>query len=317
MSPVVSIGIPTFNRAKFLSQAIRSVLQQTFQDFEIIVSDDQSADDTWEVVQSFGDSRIRYYRTTARLGVPRNWNACARLARGKYFGLLPDDDVYLPEFLSSMISTLEEASDSLGFAMAGIYNVDDLLRPLAETCVHPQPAIFKGVEAVRFQLKWLACVPVSILFSRERMCSLGLWREDYWDDWAFIIRMAFHYGFAFVPRLLSGNRAHQANLSKELGRQGRDEVLDLINQTFDVFGSMLPASPDILALRAKYNRELSHACVLKTGRALLAGRWSEARWQFLRARNLHPFAGLDPGFVRLYRRHRSHARRQEIGRAHV
>jgi glycosyltransferase involved in cell wall biosynthesis len=267
MAPVVSIGIPTFNRAKFLSQAIRSVLQQTCQDFEIIVSDDQSTDETSEVVQSFGDSRIKYYRTSTRLGVPRNWNACARLARGKYFGLLPDDDVYLPEFLSSMISTLEEASDGLGFAMAGIYSVDDLLRPLAATCVHPRPAIFKGVEAARFQLKWLACVPVSLLFSRKKMCSLGLWREDYWDDWAFIIRMAYHYGFAFVPRLLSGNRNHCANLSKELGQQGRDEVLDLINQTFDVFGSMLPATPEILALRARYNRELSHG----SGMAVPAG----------------------------------------------
>ena len=121
MTPVVSIGIPTFNRAKFLSQAIRSVLLQTFQDFEIIVSDDQSTDGTAEVVQSFGDSRIKYYRTSTRLGVPRNWNACARLACGKYFGLLPDDDVYLPEFLSSMVSTLE-TTEPLGFAMAGVYS---------------------------------------------------------------------------------------------------------------------------------------------------------------------------------------------------
>jgi glycosyltransferase involved in cell wall biosynthesis len=309
MAPIVSIGIPTFNRAKFLSQAIRSVLQQTFQDFEVIVSDDQSTDDTAEVVESLADPRVHYFRTSTRLGVPRNWNACARLARGKYFGLLPDDDVYLPEFLSSMVSTLE-MSEPLGFAMAGVYSVDDLLRPLAETCVHPTPDTFKGVDAARFQLKWLACVPVALLFTREKMCRLGLWREDYWDDWAFIVRMAYHYGFAFVPRLLSGNRAHAANLSKELGRQGRDEVLDLINQTFDVFGSMLPASPDILALRAKCNRELSHACVLKTGRALLARQWSEAAWQFRRARNLHPFAGIDPGFVQLFRRHRIHARLQ-------
>jgi len=309
MAPVVSIGIPTFNRAKFLSQAIRSVLHQTFQDFEIIVSDDQSGDDTEAAVRAFDNSRIRYYRTGTRLGVPRNWNACARLASGKYFGLLPDDDVYLPEFLSSMISALEEANETLGFAMAGVYNVDDLLRPLAETCVHPTAAIFKGVQAARFQLKWMACVPVSLLFRREKMCQLGFWREDYWDDWAFIIRMAYHFGFAFVPRLLVGNRAHPANLSKELGRQGRDEVLDLINQTFDVFGAMVPATPEVLALRAEYNRELSHACVLKTGRALLSRRWSEAAWQFRRARNLHALAGVDLGFVGLYRRHRNHARR--------
>ena len=50
--------------------------------------------------------------------------------------------------------------------------------------------------------------------------------------------------------------------------------------------------------------------MLKTGRALLARRWSEAAWQFRRARNLHPFAGIDPGFVQLFRRHRTHARQQ-------
>jgi glycosyltransferase involved in cell wall biosynthesis len=310
ITPVVSIGIPTFNRAKFLSQAIQSVLNQTFQDFEIIVSDDQSGDETENVVRGFGDPRIRYYRTATRLGVPRNWNVCARLASGKYFGLLPDDDVYLPEFLSSMVSALEQANEPLGFAMAGVYTIDDVLRPLAETCVHPVPAIFKGVEAARLQLEWLACVPVCLLFRREKMCQLGFWREDYWDDWAFIIRMAYHFGFAFVPRMLAGNRAHTAALCQELGRQGRDEVQDLINQTFDVFGSMLPATPDVLALRATRNRELSHACVLKTGRALLGRRWSEAAWQFRRARSLHAFAGIDPGFVRLFRKHRNFARMQ-------
>jgi glycosyltransferase involved in cell wall biosynthesis len=89
MAPVVSIGITTFNRAKFLSQAIRSVLHQTFQ-VEIIVSDDQSSDDTEAAVSGFDDSRIRYDRTGTRLGFPHNWNAGARLSSGKYFGLLPE-----------------------------------------------------------------------------------------------------------------------------------------------------------------------------------------------------------------------------------
>jgi hypothetical protein len=82
-----------------------------------------------------------------------------------------------------MVSALEQANEPLGFAMVGVYNVDDLLRLLAETFVHPTPETFKGVEAVRFQLKWLACVPVALLFRREKMCQLGFWRDHCWDDW--------------------------------------------------------------------------------------------------------------------------------------
>src|SRR5262244_3089429 len=86
--PTVSVCIPTYNRAKLLRQAIGSVLEQTFQDFEIIVYDNASTDDTAAVAESFSEERIRYFRNTRNLGHRENWKRCFRAARGDYIAAL-------------------------------------------------------------------------------------------------------------------------------------------------------------------------------------------------------------------------------------
>ncbi|MBX3703129.1 MAG: glycosyltransferase family 2 protein, partial [Steroidobacteraceae bacterium] len=90
----VSVVIPTYNRAAYIRQAIDSVLQQTMTDFEIIVVDDGSTDDTREVVAGYGE-RIRYLRT-ANGGPARARNAGMAEARGQYIAWLDSDDTYHP-----------------------------------------------------------------------------------------------------------------------------------------------------------------------------------------------------------------------------
>jgi len=82
-APKVSVVIPTYNRAHLVGRAIRSVLNQTYQDFEIIVVDDGSTDNTKEVVKSFNDPRIRYIRHEKNRGGSAARNTGIRAARGK------------------------------------------------------------------------------------------------------------------------------------------------------------------------------------------------------------------------------------------
>jgi glycosyltransferase involved in cell wall biosynthesis len=299
MNSSVSVGIPTFNRAGLLRQAIQSILQQTFQDFEIIVSDDCSTDDTEVVVASYHDPRIRYQRTATNLQPPRNWNACVRLAQSEFFALLPDDDVYCPQFLETMIAALRDHPD-VAFVQCGYSSVDEQLRPLATIQAHSASLMLRGEQALLWHLEHLSCIPASVVFRRAAMLQMGLWREDYWDDWAFILRTAYRFGFVFVPQVLSANRIHGQNLNQVLYREKRDAILDLINQQADVFGTALPVSPALLALRDKLNRQLSHHCVLLALGALRRRDWRTARVHFTRARQLNALAGVDPGFIRLW-----------------
>lgn len=99
--PTVSVVIPTYNRAHLVGRAIQSVLNQTYQDFEIIVVDDGSTDNTEEVVKSFNDPRIRYIRHDQNRGGSAARNTGIKMARGEYIAFQDSDDEWLPEKLES------------------------------------------------------------------------------------------------------------------------------------------------------------------------------------------------------------------------
>lgn len=103
--PKVSVVIPAYNQAEYLDQAIQSALNQTYNNYEIIVVDDGSTDNSREVVGHFGN-RVRYV-WQKNLGLSAARNAGIRIARGEYIALLDSDDLFEPDFLSTLIMTLE------------------------------------------------------------------------------------------------------------------------------------------------------------------------------------------------------------------
>lgn len=112
MAPVVSILTATYNRAHFLSEAIESVLSQDFANFELMIGDNASTDDTNEVVRRYAreDSRIKYFRNSANLGSTTNFNLCYRRSdpSSKYYIFLPSDDWWEPTFLSKLVAAGDE-----------------------------------------------------------------------------------------------------------------------------------------------------------------------------------------------------------------
>ena len=105
ISDLVSIAIPAY-KAEFLKEAIGSVLNQTYSNFELIIVNDKSPEDIDSIVHSFNDSRIRYYKNEKNLGkesIVLNWNKCLSYAKGEFFVLLCDDDIMDPNFVEKMI----------------------------------------------------------------------------------------------------------------------------------------------------------------------------------------------------------------------
>ena len=107
MMPKVSVLIPVYNAEDFIAETISAVLAQTFQDFELILLDDNSSDNTQKVVASFNDDRIIYRRNEQNLGISENRNKLVEMARGEYVAVLDHDDICLPERLSVQVAFLD------------------------------------------------------------------------------------------------------------------------------------------------------------------------------------------------------------------
>ncbi|MUG91291.1 glycosyltransferase [Scytonema sp. UIC 10036] len=105
--PKISVCIPTFNRMNLLPYAIESVLKQTYQDFELIVCDDGSQDNTPNVMSQYTDSRIQYIRHSQNIGKSNNMQSGFNAATGEYFIKFDDDDRLTPEFLSRTVAILD------------------------------------------------------------------------------------------------------------------------------------------------------------------------------------------------------------------
>lgn len=104
--PLFSVILPTYNRANFLKNAIQSVMNQSFPDFELLVIDDGSTDNTWEIVRTFKDSRVCYhYQENKERSAARNTGI--KIARGEYICFLDSDDVYLPWHLEILEKTMK------------------------------------------------------------------------------------------------------------------------------------------------------------------------------------------------------------------
>lgn len=105
--PQVSVCIPTYNRANFLAYSVQSVLNQTYPDFELIICDDGSPDNTPQIVNQWKDSRIRYIRQPQNIGRSRNMRSGFEVAQGNYFIKFDDDDALTPDFLAKTVAVLE------------------------------------------------------------------------------------------------------------------------------------------------------------------------------------------------------------------
>lgn len=109
-NPYVSIGLPVYNREKYIRATLESLLAQTFTDFELIISDNASTDRTHDICMEYAskDPRIRYYRNAENRGAAWNYNRVFELAVGKYFKWAASDDLCAPDFVLRCVETLDQ-----------------------------------------------------------------------------------------------------------------------------------------------------------------------------------------------------------------
>ncbi len=120
----VSVCIPVFNGSDYIAESIDSVLSQTYEDFQLVVCDNCSTDNTEEIVRSFRDARLKYVRNAENLGLVGNFNRCLEHAKGEYVCIWHHDDVMLPDNLKLKVQLLEEHPD-VGFVHSNLVLIDE------------------------------------------------------------------------------------------------------------------------------------------------------------------------------------------------
>jgi glycosyltransferase involved in cell wall biosynthesis len=123
-APLVSVIVPTYNRAAVLGRAIESVLAQTMRDLELLVVDDASSDETQALLARCGDPRLRVLRQAQNGGVARARNAGAAAARGRFLAFLDSDDCWAPEKLARQLAVFAVGPPGLGLVFTGIESHD-------------------------------------------------------------------------------------------------------------------------------------------------------------------------------------------------
>ena len=222
-SPSFSIVIPTYNRARLLPRALDSVLAQTFDDFELLVVDDASTDDTAAVAASYEDPRISYLRLEENGGVANARNAGIASARGTFVCFLDDDDEYLPRFLERTWEVLGGATESVGLSWCGVVWATASGEPRDGGEIW-QPEFGSREEAY---LGFLAGRRIGtncgLTLRRSSLEGMELFdpETDSAEDTDFLIRLVRRVDFAVVPHVLVKLHLQEASLRSDAGKRAR------------------------------------------------------------------------------------------------
>ena len=210
-SPLVSIVLPTHNGSAFLHASLESCVEQTYANWELIVVDDASTDETPEVIQHFveRDARIRTIRHPRNIRLPAALNSGFAVARGEYLTWTSDDNKYRPHALAEMVGFLEEHPDT-GMVYAD-YSIigknDELIRAIQ-------------VRAIKY-LPEANFVGGCFMYRRSVAATIGEYSSDLFlvEDWDYWFRVSSRFHVAPLHRDLYLYRKHDGSLTAQRSRE--------------------------------------------------------------------------------------------------
>ena len=217
--PAVSVVIPLFQRAHLLERTVSSVLNQTFQDYEIIIVDDGSTDDPASVLERFSDPRIRYFLfENAGVGTARNRGI--DLARGKYVAFLDSDDQFLPHHLQEMHNLVIGQEDCIGYTQVIADRGDNI------KLLKPPRGLLPNESVAEYLMCGRGFIQTSTIMMKTEIAKGTRYRADtsFGDDTDFAVRLSLA-GYRFVmaerPGVIWSDSPDPSRLSASLSDRDR------------------------------------------------------------------------------------------------
>ena len=211
--PRITIHIPCYNYGRFVSEAIDSVLAQTFEDWEAIVIDDASTDDTADVLARYHDPRLRMIRHTDNLGNIGTYNDAIRRARSEFFVILSADDRYRPRFLERVLAMFSEHPEA-GVVYTNWERINGIGEPIPErpTMPHATDGLYTEIPGLLERSYVAGCCAVTRVATLHKM---GLYdrRFPYTADTFLWRRIAMVAPFGYVHEPLYEYRKHESEMT--------------------------------------------------------------------------------------------------------
>lgn len=241
-APRVSLGLPVFNGERFLAKTLDALLAQTYTDFELIISDNGSTDQTPQICEQYArrDGRIRYIRQSENRGAAWNFNHVFHLARGRYFKWAAHDDICRPSFLEHCVASLDaDPGVVLCYARYGVIDEHDRVYTDIEAALllggqRPNSAVDNSArrtrlassrpadryEGVLLQSAWV--FEIFGLIRTDALRRTGLHRPYYGSDKTLLAELSLMGRFHEVPELLFFSRRHDNQSASIPAAHGRD-----------------------------------------------------------------------------------------------
>lgn len=233
-SPTVSVCIPTYRGAAHIRATVESVLAQTFSDFELLIVDDNSPDDTSAIVSTYRDPRVRCLRNAVNLGPEGNWNRCLTEATGRYVKLLPQDDLLAPACLRREVDVLEaDARHEIALVFCARAVVDaQSRRVLVRRAFGRADRRLTGRAIFRRCLRRGTNVvgePAGVLFRRSLAEQVGPFDATfgYVVDLDYWLRLLAHGDGFYLSDTLASFRVSGGAWSVAIGRSQAEEFIGL------------------------------------------------------------------------------------------
>lgn len=195
LNPLISVIISTYNRANLLGRAIKSVLNQSYQNFELLIVDAASFDETCKVVDTFPDRRIKYLKLEERVRKSRAINEAIGVMKGDYLTILDDDDELFPHMLQEEVNALYNTPDNIGF----VFGMAKVFRN-GRISTFPRRIYPKKADFYKAQLHSTAISLWGTLIKKVCFKNVGLLNEELvlGEDWEFMLRLLKQYDYKYV-----------------------------------------------------------------------------------------------------------------------
>lgn len=275
MKPLVSVIIPNYNYANYVCEAINSVLDQTYENIEIIVVDDGSADNSAEILKGYGDRITAIFQPNAGVSAARNNGV--KNSSGEYVAFLDADDVWLPKKIEKQVDLFESEKD-LGLVHVGVEEIDANGNMLQTRLDGMSGAVSR--EFLLFERSVVLGGGSGSALPRRIFDEVGGVDLDLQTsaDWDLFYRVSRVYNIGFVPEVLLKYRIHSSNMHGNIKRMER-EMLYGFEKAF------CENSPDVQSIRGKAYSNLHKTLA---GSYFREGNYSDFLRHSLKSLYLHP-----------------------------
>jgi len=229
--------MPAYNHAAYIIETIESIRGQTYQNWELVIVDDGSDDNTAETVLKIKDDRIQFYKA-GRIGINgKIKNIGLKKSSGEFIAFIDSDDLWAPTKLEKQVTALQQYPEA-GFSLTGGYNFEKALNPV-DYFYKQREGIQYGEVFISFFKSELSATMPSLMLRKECIDITGFFNESKpFSDVDFILVLARHFKAVILFEPLLYRRLHDANDSNTNWEKGYDEGIRLIR----LYKNELPAN---------------------------------------------------------------------------